>query len=354
VASSFIDSLSRIPHRGFDIHLLISSEVDANLKALNSEISSFSSCTIKDFDGFSAIWRGLDSYFKGAGIVFTVFGPAYFLRARTRHVFGFAQPLIIYPKNPSSLRMPFWPRTKVRCKYLLQQLFFARADHLIVELEHVERALHQLPLFRRMPIDVVYSSVHTIFHHQAYWGGLDLPQSNADLKLGIISRNYPHKNLSILPLVKANLKQARGLNVDFYVTFSDTEWRECPSDFKSCIINVGGLRLDQCPSFYSAMDGVIFPSLLECFSAVPIESMTLKRPLFASDLPFIRDVCADFCNYFDPLDASSIAESIVGFFQKPVVQQQQHLEAAYQHVQRFPDATARAQSYLDVIAKVLS
>lgn len=349
VASSFIDCLSHISHRNFDIHLLVSTEIDSNLKAFGTNVDVFKSYTVTDFYGISALWMGLHRFFIGMDVVFTVFGPAYFLRPITRHVFGFAQPQIIYPDNPSASRMPFWLRTKESLKYGLQKLFFYRADRLVVELEHVQQKLENLTLFKNIPIHVVHSCVHTIYHEKAKWAPVDLGRSGAAIKLGIISRNYPHKNLSLLPQLKAYLRDSLGLDVDFYVTFSEEEWRKCTEEFRNSIINIGSLRLNQCPTFYSLMDGVIFPSLLECFSAVPIESMMLKRPLFASDLPFVRDVCGGYCNYFDPLNVENISNVISKFFEMSSARQQAQTDSAFDHIQKFTDATLRANRYLDVI-----
>lgn len=353
VASSFIDCLSSISHRNFDIHLLVSTEIDANLKAFGTDVNNFKSYTVTDYYGISALWKGLHRFFVDMDIVFTVFGPAYFFRPITRHVFGFAQPLIIYPDNHSTSRMPFWLRAKERFKYGLQKLFFSRADHIVVELEHVQLKLEKLTLFRKIPIHVVHSCVHTIYHEKNKWAPVDLPESSAEIKLGIISRNYPHKNLSLLPQLKKYLRDSLGLHVDFYVTFTDDEWRNATDEFRSHIINVGSLRLNQCPTFYSLMDGVIFPSLLECFSAVPIESMMLKRPLFASDLPFVRDVCGNYGNYFDPLNVRHIGNVISEFFKMSSARQQAQTDAAFDHIQKFTDATLRANKYLDVIEQAV-
>lgn len=349
VASSFIDCLSHISHRKFEIHLLISTEVASNLKSFGTNLTSFKSYMVIDFYGISALWLGLHSYFKGMNAVFTVFGPAYFLRPITRHFFGFAQPQIIYPNNLSSIRKPVLVKIKERLKYLIQEFFYSRADHLIVELEHVKNRLQSFRLFKDMPIDVVYNCVHTIFFDESKWAQIDIPINGDKIKLGIVSRNYPHKNLSLLPQLKSILLNKHGLDIDFYVTFNEIEWLNCTDEFKATIINVGSLNLNQCPMFYSLMDGVIFPSLLECFSAVPIECMIMKRPLFASDLPFVRDVCGNHCNYFDPMSIDHISNVISSFFSMPPELQQIQINSAFDQIQKFTDASVRANRYLDVI-----
>lgn len=349
VATSFIDCLSNFQFQNIDICLLLSSEVSRNLRGLGTDTSVFLRCEVKDYFGVRALWRGLDLHFRDVDLVFTVFGPAYFLFSRTYHLFGFAQPNIIYPHNPISAGLDFFDRIKFRIKYKIQEYFFSRADSIVVELEHVKNGLKKLKLFNNIPISVVHSSVHSIYREPEKWAALNLPRYKSNLKLGVISRNYPHKNLKILGKVKAVLRLNYNLAVDFYVTFQPDEWSICDEIFKTEIINVGGLSLSQCPTFYSLMDGVVFPSLLECFSAVPIETMMLKKPLFASDLSFIHDVCGNCCNYFNPLDANDIARMIVEYFMQPESQQEDWVNAAYEHVQKYPGPDERAKKYMAII-----
>jgi hypothetical protein len=353
VASSFIDCLSHMNFEEFEINLLLSSSVHRNLKEMGTDINLFSSCLVVDYYGMAALWQGLDRHFRNVDLVFTVFGPAYFLFSRTLHIFGFAQPNIIYPNNPIAARSNFFSHLLTRTKYKIQECFFSRTDAIIVELEHVERGLKKLPLFENIPMHVVYSSVHSIYKEHEKWVPITLPKINSNLKLGVISRNYPHKNLAILNKVKICLWKMHNLNVDIYVTFQPNEWSNCNEEFRQNIINVGGLSLSQCPSFYSAMDGVIFPSLLECFSAVPIETMMIKKPLFASNLSFIHDVCGSHCNYFNPLDVCDISRVIYEYFNLSVAQQKDQINLAYEFVQKYPGPFERAKNYMSIINDTL-
>ncbi len=349
VATSFIDCLSVIQHDDIDISLLLSSEVDQNLSALGVDPSLFTQYIVKDFFGLNALWKGLDNYFRDIDLVFTVFGPAYYLFPRAYHIVGFAQPYIVYPSNPISKNLSIPKKLIMRVKYKIQEWFYSRANSLVVELEHVERALRHKRLFMKKTIHIVYSSVHSVFNEPDKWGFLEIPFFPGSIKLGIISRNYPHKNLEILPDVKKRLQREYGLNVEFFVTLRDEEWMNCSLIFRKEIVNVGGLDLNQCPTFYSFMDGVIFPSFLECFSAVPIEAMMSKKPLFASDLPFIRDVCSCYCNYFKPSDSVDIARSISEYFYETEDQKAMFIDNAYNFVQEYPCPEKRASKYLSII-----
>ena len=76
------------------------------------------------------------------------------------------------------------------------------------------------------------------------------------------------------------------------------------------ILNVGPVKIENCPSLYEQSDFVFSPSLLECFSAVYPEAMFMKKPLLVSDLPFSHGVCGNAAVYFDPLSPANLAEKI--------------------------------------------
>lgn len=358
VASSFIDCMSVADDSRSDdleIHLFVSSKVDQNVRSLQVDVTKFASYEVMDFYGVSALWKGLGKKLAGYDAVFTVFGPAYTLRRIKNHFVGFAQPNIIYPDNPVNRKLPLLQKAKTRAKYFFQKLFFALASGVVVELPHVKQGLRRLPWFRDKKIFVVESAVHSVYSRKGDWEPLgEGVMDSADLKLGLVSRNYPHKNLEVLPEVKRILKEAFDMEVSLYVTFTDDEWETCDDSFRASVINVGPLKLAQCPSFYAQLDGVVFPTVLECFSAVPIETFMLEKPLFVSDRDFIRDICREHANYFDPLSPYSIAISIHQFFSLPPDVQHKRTMAAHKFVQSLPGPDVRAARYLDILRSELN
>ena len=353
VATSFIACLDNAVDSyadKLDIHLLISSKVNKNIKSLNVDVTKFHSYEVMDFYGVSALWKGLGKKIDGYDAVFTVFGPAYTLRRIKNHFVGFAQPNIIYPDNPIYKKFRLSEKVKIRIKYFLQKMFFSVASDLVVELPHVEQGLRRLSLFRNKRIYIVHSAVHTVYSRQDEWEPLgEGKMDSSKVKLGLVSRNYPHKNIGILPELKRILKEEFEMDISLYVTFTDDEWDLCDDQFRKSVINMGPLKLSQCPTFYDHLDGVVFPSVLECFSAVPIETFMLKKPLFVSDRSFMHDICAEHANYFDPLSPYSIAISIRQFFSLPADVRSERTKAAYNFVQSLPGPDARAGMYLDII-----
>ena len=349
VAVSFIDEMSRMPVLPLGLAILVSEEVHANLQHVGSSVSKFHSYEVFNTYGLSALWSGLGRKMRDIDIVFTVFGPLYQWSMQAVSIVGFAQAWIIYPNNKIYRSLPFLQKLKTRFKFFVHSLFFRRADRLVVELEHAKNGLISRGFFDADKIDVIHNCLGSVYFHPEQWRPLSNSLAMKTFSIGFVGRDYPHKNTNILPEIKKFLQHVHKLDVDFYVTLNSTEWSGKSEVFRSNVINVGSLDVAQCPTFYQQMDAVIFPSFLECFSATPLEAMAMKKPLFASDRGFVRDVCGDFAWYFDPEDPSAAAALIANYINNKVGSDSVQLAAAREHVINFSSAPQRAADYLRII-----
>jgi glycosyltransferase involved in cell wall biosynthesis len=355
VASSFIAQLSLIDSFPFEVTLLISSQVKKNLCLLKINFHKFCGMYVKDVYGFQLFSRNLPVIVNNYDAVFTVFGPAYFMIQHDCHIMGLANPYLVYQKNPISSNLNFFSCIAHKIKCFIQLSFFSRSTALIVELDNIKKELELRLDFKLPNIYVVSSAVDEIYFTSNKWK--TIPKSKEfninRLKFGVIAKNYSHKNLKIFPFIRSVLEEKYGIKSEFYVTLDAHEWASMPVFFKNNIRNIGPLSLNECPEFYKHLDAVVFPTVLECFSAVPLEAMLMKKPLFTSDLPFIHDVCGVHCNYFDPFSADSIAKKIFDFYSLSVNKKLAFVERAYEYALTFPNARSRANSYLNVIQDVL-
>lgn len=349
VAVSFLYELSLFS----DLHLscfdiVASSAVDQALIKLNVRLNGFGSYDVLNTYGIQALHSKLNKRIKNYDLVFTVFGPNYLRVKANKDIVGFAQLWILNFDNPISKKLSFINRNKLRVKFYLQWLFFLRSDHYIVELEHVKKTLQSLKKVSNKKISIVYNTVSSLYKDESKWSAIAIEKGNEDVSLGIVTRDYPHKNLGILPKVAEVLRLNYNFKVHFYTTLNDEEWSTKNSFFKKYVSTVGSLSPDQCPSFYQQVDGIIFPSLLECFSATPLEAMVMEKPLFASDRGFVRDVCQEHAIYINPLDANDIASKIAGHFQSDRINRVE-LQQAKAHALNFSSAKSRAEKYLQII-----
>jgi glycosyltransferase involved in cell wall biosynthesis len=352
-ACSFISELANIKTTDLMFDVVASTQVDSSLQEGECNTSAFASYCVVDSHGIYPHPPELLSALKSADLVFTIFGPLYQLTKPQLSVVGFAQAWILYPDNEVYAALTLVDRLKVRLKFMLQRLAFAkRSDVLLVEAEHVAQRLSEQGIFPREKVQVIPNSLNSLFLDSRSWRQVDLgPRLPGVFRIGIVCRDYPHKNLAILPDVKQLLSSRYGLEASFYVTLTEAEWARRDVRFRSSIVNVGDITISQCPMFYEQLDAVIFPSLLECFSATPLEAMYMRKPLFASDRPFVRDSCGEYPWYFDPNSPQDAARAIAEY--RGSGGNMARLEAAREHVLSLPNAGHRARAYVEAIARLL-
>lgn len=349
VAVSFLDELSRLADSSIEVSVLASSRVDANLKLLASDISKFKNYRVYNTHGLSALWSIIPWTAARHQVVFTIFGPLYCPTFGARSLVGFAQPWIIYRRNEVYCKLSFFHKIRVLVRLFFQSIFFKGADRLVVEAEHVRAALAVQSGFDGGRISVVHNCVNSVYFHRDMWLPLRVNLSRSNFSLAFVGRDYPHKNTDILPYVKESLKVSHGVTVDMYVTLTADEWNRKSDFFRANTINVGEVDVGQCPTLYNFVDAVIFPSLLECFSATPLEAMVMLKPLFASDRPFVRAICGEHASYFNPVDPASAAAQIAYYMSGRRGQDDDSLLKARKYVLDFSDARTRAASYLALI-----
>ncbi|MEF8710868.1 MAG: glycosyltransferase family 4 protein [Candidatus Accumulibacter propinquus] len=359
VAASFIEELVHIlptcPDMNWRFSVLVSTEVLNNLPTEISHSRYLAEFRVLDVYGLSVLKRNCRASYRGFDVCFTLFGPMYLNLKSCYKICGFAQPWIIYPDNAVYSLLSFRGRLQNRVKFFIQRLFFQKNDRLVVELAHVRERLSSLGIFDEGSVDIVENCVASVYLNPSRWLTINFDYRklrNCTITLGFLGRGYAHKNLGILRTVGAILSGEYGLVCNFLFTLEQQEMTSLGFDSVEGFYSVGTISSAQCPDFYMNIDALLFPSLLECFSATPIEAMVMKRPVLASDRAFVRDVCGDYAYYFDPLDARDIARVIVDAFSD-----KQRLAfkvgAAYQHVLGLPTAKDRAEKYLGVIRKSL-
>lgn len=347
VATSVIYELSKLSEKVSDLTIWASSIVDENLQSMSFNHSAFAEYEVVDHRGalafFSKDRRRLSAY-DG---VLVIFGPHYFGTIPSVNIVGFAQRWIINEHSDLYKIVPFYRRRFLRLKYWVQGRLFKRADWLVAELEGVRDGLVRFKVGVPERVRVVRNCISSVYLTPDQWSFVSIPERKAKFRLGFVGRNYPHKNTNIFPRVLRILHEKHALDVEIFVTFTNEEWGSCTEEFRSVVKNVGPLTVAQCPTFYRSLDAVIFPSLLECFSATPLEAMVMKLPLFASDRSYVSDICGDFADYFDPLSPEDVARTIASKIVQP--RDDVRLNDACRHALGFSNARDRARKYLELL-----
>jgi glycosyltransferase involved in cell wall biosynthesis len=77
------------------------------------------------------------------------------------------------------------------------------------------------------------------------------------------------------------------------------------------IINVGPLKQTELAGYFYNCDALLFPTLLESFSATYLEAMYFGLPILTSDLDFAHYICGEAALYFDPWNVDDILKKIL-------------------------------------------
>jgi len=347
VAVSVISELSNTQVDLSKISVWASTTVDQNLRGLKVDTSCFLEYRVVDHRGIKAFFSADRRLMENFSCVLALFGPLYFAKLKTRTIVGFAQAWIISSKTEAYKLVSASERMFLRLKFYVQKYFFSLADEYVVELSHVKDGLLSANIGNAENIHVIHNCVSSIYSSPSLWVPVYIEAKDDELRIGYLGRNYAHKNTKILPNIKKLLLDRFGIRAQMFVTFTDEEWSSCSKSFKEGVVNVGPLSIAQCPSFYRQLDGVLFPSILECFSATPLEALAMERPLFASNRPFVRDICGDFAIYFDPMSPEDAALKIAEYFESP--RGIDFLKLGRQHALNFSSPRLRALQYLELL-----
>lgn len=72
----------------------------------------------------------------------------------------------------------------------------------------------------------------------------------------------------------------------------------------------GRISQAEIEALYAGADLFVFPSLYEGFGFPPLEAMAAGTAVAASDVPVVREACAEAAEYFNPRDPADIARAI--------------------------------------------
>lgn len=126
----------------------------------------------------------------------------------------------------------------------------------------------------------------------------------------------PHKNLSNLIRAFLNIKDK--INYDLIIVgkkegfiTGNCKVEELIKGNEDRIIFTGYVSDDKLKQYYKQAKLFIFPSLYEGFGSPPLEALSAGIPVIASDIPAVKEVCANMVNYFNPYDINDISLTIL-------------------------------------------
>ena len=279
--------------------------------------------------------------------VFSVFGPSLW-KPKAPHLQGYAFPHYVYTESPVFNHMSFRERVSVMLRrYVHLGHMKNEGDYFVCETDDVSMRLSEKCDINRNCIFTVSNTANAYFID--YPLNMEKKRDDSEFRFYTLCSNSPHKNLIILNVVIPYLKNMIiEHNIKFYVTIENDEYDNLfTNEVKDFVVNVGPLKVADCPSFVDSCDALFLPTLLECFSASYPEAMLLKKPIITSDLPFARTVCDDAALYFDPLNAENISEMIIKLVKDKELYKRLQVKGT-NRFKKFPSPQERAKAYLNI------
>lgn len=278
--------------------------------------------------------------------VFTTSGPSYW-RPRPPHLIGYNLPHYIYRDSPFWKRVGFRERLQFNLKGILIRWFFRRdADAYVVQTDDVNQRLQAF---------IGKSNVHTVSNtcSAAYYDAHRCapklpPRSEDEFRALTLSALYSHKNLEVIREVVDEFRRRKRPSPRFVLTIQQADydlvfWENYTEE----VVTVGPVPPSECPSLYDECDAMFLPTLLECFSASYPEAMIMKKPILTSDLGFAQTVCQDAALYFDPLNASEIADQFERLMDSDELQNDL-IGRGLERVKTFNSAAQRACRFISI------
>lgn len=307
--------------------------------------------------------RLLNSYLRGsfltkvekkakADCTICTSGPLYW-KPKSPLLIGYNLPHLIYPESPYFKRIPLWKRIRWHIRWSVHRYRYRKeATAIFVQTEDVN-----IRLRNTLKFDKVYTISNT--YNDAYNNPQEyanrLPaKRDGEFRLLTLSAFYMHKNFEIIPNVIDELRKKEEHNVKFVVTLPENRYKQIfGSIYSDSILNVGFVPTKEGPALYKECDVMFLPTLLECFSASYAEAMVMRKPIMTSDLGFAHTVCKDAAIYFNPDNASEIADKIIEL-KKDVDLQESLKEKGIRQMAQFGSAEDRAIRILKLCKEIIA
>lgn len=292
-------------------------------------------------------------------VIYTMSGPAY-VKFKNIHLLGFSDANLIV-KNEWD--RTFFEKTKDFLLGLYKMYFFRKADYWIFQTEVSRKDFIKKTCVSEDKTFVVLNSCGKHYYNLVL---NKTCESTKVLKILVPSADFSSKNLKIIPYVAKELKQrikSRKINkiVKFVFTlpFNSNGWNNIvikskELDVENMIINHGPFSVAEGPDLYKNSFLVFFPTLLETFSGVFVESMATGTILIVSDRAFSRDICKNAAIYFDPKSVKSGVDAIIKVIEMNKQEKDELKNKGFNQIKTLPDAQQRYVMIKNVLIKIIN
>lgn len=283
-------------------------------------------------------------------VVFTPFGMS-FWKPKSPHLAGFALPFLVYPDSYffKLYRPSVWFKIEKSVKIFLAK---HTIDHIYVENEDMKSQMVSLFNFKPGKVHFVQGAYNQIYDKPFIFRDPFLPPKEiGEFRLVTIAPFFKHKNLIIIKNIIEKLISSGNKKIKFIVTIDSKSFNANFSIYRDYIINVGPIKIEECPILYSECDATFMPTLLESFTAIYPDSMKMGKPIITTNLNFAISVCGEAALYFDPSSPEDAYNKILELVNSEELYYKLVLEGKNK-LAGFLTAAQRAEKYFNLMGLI--
>lgn len=246
-------------------------------------------------------------------VVYSITAPSYFT-FKTTEVMRFTMPWVTHPNRYSWAVLSWKRRLKMKFYCWNQRRMMRKARYFVTQSETTRQGIMRITGAHPENVRVVKNVLPSIFRTL---DNTPFPADENWIDIASVANDSKHKNLDIIPSVLDELKQLGINNVRFHVTLpqDSTCWNDikkglASSGLEDRVITHGRLTQHDLADMYRHCQICFLPTLLEVFSASTLEAMYFNLPTVATDFDFNKEVMADACLYYEPMNAKAAAMQI--------------------------------------------
>jgi glycosyltransferase involved in cell wall biosynthesis len=293
--------------------------------------------------------RALENAIK-PNVIFTVFGPSYH-RSKFPRIVGLAIPYLIYKNSPFFNEISCIEKIYYKVWGALKRYFFVKnSDFLVFETEDA-RMIFVNSIQKEIKSFTVGNTLNEVFLNDRCWKDFTLIPSTK-FNILVLTANYPHKNLKIIPKIIDKLLEVYKFNHFRFIISLTKEELGFHDRYDDFITYAGKVDIVQIPSLYQNIDILLMPTLLEVFSTTYLEAMFMGKPIICSDMGFARNICANAALYCEPISEEVYARNIYKLYHDDDLRLQL-VENGYRNIKRFGSSLDRTKAYLRIIEDIL-
>lgn len=287
-------------------------------------------------------------------VVYSITAPSYFT-FKTTEVMRFTMPWVTHPNRYSWAVLSWKKRLKMKLYCWNQRRMMRTAHYFITQSETTRQGILRITGAQPENVKVVKNVLPSIFKTL---DNTPFPADENWIDIASVANDSKHKNLEIIPSVLEELNMLDINNVRFHVTLpEDCDcWNEIQNNLISLgledrVITHGRLSQRDLAVMYRHCQICFLPTLLEVFSASTLEAMYFNLPTVATDFDFNKEVMADACLYYEPMNAKAAAMQIKRYIEDESLRNEMKEKMAKQ-LTAFSDYDSHFNDILDFLKVV--